>query len=390
MADTNRDAGPVHLRALAAVKQLMKTHRRFIGGTTVWLLIPFATLSFLPLVDSWYFSPAWFVLVNVLWIFLSVGASWTIPLWILRARLTAPTGIFILVVSVAAFLYFLDRFAWGYLRFDIGSNNSLLAALYLLIFVQQMNRTKIRMAIARIEELRKPCSSKSSNTPVDLPYELRQRAHEYRRGTRLSMVAIFTSLVGGAALFAGADAIATMNRRLLSSIADDLEHIKRVQDDAKPKLDQLYSSCVVDTTVPRSGASDCYDVVLYLRTLLEEKSSSIGMDELIRKVGSVSADYTQGIESREVISSLSTRVGSVLMIIFLVQIMAGIYRYGARMAAFYDSRADILSVGEITREDLVKLLSSFSVDFDRFPRPPVSELNDVIKRTVDAALKGRA
>jgi hypothetical protein len=45
-----------------------------------------------------------------------------------------------------------------------------------------------------------------------------------------------------------------------------------------------------------------------------------------------------------IIATMATRVGSVLLLVFLVQILVTTHRYASRMAAFFDARAGALEL----------------------------------------------
>jgi hypothetical protein len=85
---------------------------------------------------------------------------------------------------------------------------------------------------------------------------------------------------------------------------------------------------------------------------------------------------------RETIASLATRVGSVLFLLFLVQILVSLYRYNIRLASYYDARADALQLSrgsdgeEFAR--LVFVLSPDHVEFGR-SRSPTAELAQFVR-----------
>ena len=49
-------------------------------------------------------------------------------------------------------------------------------------------------------------------------------------------------------------------------------------------------------------------------------------------------------DSRYIIATAITRIGVVLVIIFLAQVLIGLYRYNTRLITFYNSRRDLLQV----------------------------------------------
>ena len=74
------------------------------------------------------------------------------------------------------------------------------------------------------------------------------------------------------------------------------------------------------------------------------------------------------------VSTVTTRVGIIVLLLFLVQILVPLYRYNMRLAAFYDARADAITLVENRPseqlETLVSLLSAEAIDFGKSPVPP--------------------
>lgn len=99
------------------------------------------------------------------------------------------------------------------------------------------------------------------------------------------------------------------------------------------------------------------------------------------------------------LQSILTRFGAVLVVLFLTQILVGLYRYSLRISAFYDSRADML---EIFRADADGVLSDFGVigeimspdnyDFGKSPNSPAGMAVGLAKEIARAGRKvdGRA
>ena len=105
------------------------------------------------------------------------------------------------------------------------------------------------------------------------------------------------------------------------------------------------------------------------------------IDALLLRIG---REHEADSAIRTILSSLATRIGSVFLIIFLVQILAGLYRYSARMAAHHDSRADILSLGGLAEPDTIALLGTADVDFGRAPRSPTADFKEIAVKALEA------
>ena len=78
------------------------------------------------------------------------------------------------------------------------------------------------------------------------------------------------------------------------------------------------------------------------------------------------------------ISTISTRLGSILLLIFLVQIFVSVYRYLKRMEFFYSSRSDalrLLESGDVKDlERIVSMISSDNISFGKLPSSPTNDL----------------
>lgn len=94
------------------------------------------------------------------------------------------------------------------------------------------------------------------------------------------------------------------------------------------------------------------------------------------------------------VSTISTRIGIVLLLVFLIQILVSLYRYGTRLAGAYDMQADALSMkGEMRELELDKLATFFAnqlVDFGNVPKAPSESLQQVLKDTLAAIRREEA
>ncbi|MGJ3242548.1 MAG: hypothetical protein ACFE0O_06290 [Opitutales bacterium] len=83
------------------------------------------------------------------------------------------------------------------------------------------------------------------------------------------------------------------------------------------------------------------------------------------------------------ISTLSTRIGALLILVFLVQILVSLYRYNIRLAAFFDARADALELSPGMNasdvESLIRVLSPENVDFGKSPASPTQHAVDLAR-----------
>ncbi len=82
------------------------------------------------------------------------------------------------------------------------------------------------------------------------------------------------------------------------------------------------------------------------------------------------------------VSLITTKFGVAVLLIFLVQILVTLYRYNARLASFYDARADALQiqfVNEDKMESIISLLAADSLEFTKAPSPLTHKIIDEIR-----------
>jgi len=89
------------------------------------------------------------------------------------------------------------------------------------------------------------------------------------------------------------------------------------------------------------------------------------------------------------ISTISTRLGSVLLLIFLVQILISVYRYSVRLQSYYNARADALLIANSTDanelQQIIAALSPEGIHFGKMPASPSEHVFNTIKETVSTA-----
>jgi hypothetical protein len=93
---------------------------------------------------------------------------------------------------------------------------------------------------------------------------------------------------------------------------------------------------------------------------------------------------------RNIVATAITRVGVVLIIVFLVQILMGLYRYNTRLSTYYASRKDIINIWSGNLADLPKLGALFAapkVDFGRDPRHPLEDIIRAVSENMPSIRK---
>jgi hypothetical protein len=92
-------------------------------------------------------------------------------------------------------------------------------------------------------------------------------------------------------------------------------------------------------------------------------------------------------QTRHLISTIATRVGAVLILVFLVQILITLYKYNTRLANYYEARADAIELsideqGNILDTQLSRLLAVLapdSITFEKDPEAPSQQAIEIVK-----------
>lgn len=80
------------------------------------------------------------------------------------------------------------------------------------------------------------------------------------------------------------------------------------------------------------------------------------------------------------IAASVTRISVIVIIVFLIQILIGLYRYNVRLATFYGSRKDLLLIsgGDLKKcQEAIMIFTPDQVDFGRVPKPMIQEVAGV-------------
>jgi hypothetical protein len=213
---------------------------------------------------------------------------------------------------------------------------------------------------------------------------LRERARRSRIAAMVVLVLVIISLVSGLGFFVFAGAIASREVRP----AAQADYIDLNEEFMRSRGLHMASPAVFSSTSPPGPISAISGEPGGIGSLTDKQR-----DEIISKVNklneqnqslwqAVQAFVSNSLATREAVASLSTRVGSIFILLFLVQILVSLYRYNIRLASYYDARADALQLASDTRSEeffkLVLILSPEHLEFGRF-RTPLNELAKYVR-----------
>jgi hypothetical protein len=186
---------------------------------------------------------------------------------------------------------------------------------------------------------------------------------------------ILGTLGAGIYVFATAD---QLSRSPVTSVADRLEDYGESVGRAIIAVENIASD---------SSESAVYNAVTNLRLTLTVQ------ENIIKSAQDVISSRADEVTASMTVSTLSTRVGIVLMILFLVQILVTMYRYNSRLAAHLEGRAVALQLASLQQNqqwqisELIALFSGDSVDFGKLPPTAIQSFADVVKHTATGVVK---
>lgn len=207
--------------------------------------------------------------------------------------------------------------------------------------------------------------------------QLRRRAKLIRLSSHIVLgIAIFSALAG-AYFFTMAD------QRASSSMIYELEArdlyaqslVSDIRDLEKKLLDPAISS----------------EKKEYISRNLNYSKNDL--ESFTASTRSIASGSSSGSDSdiRYLVTLIASKVGAVVLLLFLVRIFVHLYRYLLRLSAFYDARADCLQASSSdSAADLIEYLKFFSsdkLDFGKSPDSPVDQAIELSKDIISATSK---
>ncbi len=210
---------------------------------------------------------------------------------------------------------------------------------------------------------------------VDVAIEsLRQRVRKLTAYNQYILIFIAVLVIGGFALVASAGSLATIETidyfAQASAIQAGLGSDERALSAIASKMQDK----------DRSNADLVKELGLAEGNLAALRAS---VNELPKSI----PDAKEGRDAdrqRSAIAAIVIRITAGVLLGFLTQVILSVYRYNARLAAFYEARADALLVaGELdsgTLEKVAKLLFPERLDLDKIPESPSKQVVEMLKQ----------
>jgi hypothetical protein len=243
----------------------------------------------------------------------------------------------------------------------------------------------------------------SSDTPdVTKVYEnLRRRASRLRTKAARILTVIVGVLLSGITVFVTAGALANREtatsvdetrRATLASLLRERESLLGEQKRTTALLDNTRMTLLKEgtgqgpsgragqgplTRVLQEQIADLLDRIATLQKQIAELDTRANQLSI-----PASVSVPREAQLASLISAISTRIGAILLLIFLVQILVPLYRYTVKLSTHYDACADTLELAFVHGEQIehtkfVALLTALSpqvADFGAPPALPAAEL----------------
>ena len=239
--------------------------------------------------------------------------------------------------------------------------------------------------------------------------KLRVRAMRLKFASRVSLLLILISLMAGISIFIYADSFArndiryfveSESRNATEAVADSIIQSWLGNSRDKEQFENTISEILLayqkdqDKKVTEWQSKNAVNKIL--NAIKPELIKDLP-DDLVSKIESEYKKYRDLTEAKlsnnnsALISSVSTRIGSVFILLFLVQVLVSMYRYNTKLSAFYDARADVLEIvgkfESVPLEYISEMLSPDSLDFSKEGKGPADQAVELTKHLLSKSGK---
>ena len=195
---------------------------------------------------------------------------------------------------------------------------------------------------------------------------LRYRARGLHNAARFTLFLTFIAITAGLYIFTAAEQIASRDS------SNSLDQIVRMLETDRRNIN-------IGGNVVARDSSDAKEREWALETIKVANQRSATIEQILTNINQrMSKDNLFFF-----LTTLSTRIGSVLLLIFLVQILLSVYRYSIRLETYYEARADALMLyngsDEEQLERLVAALSPEKIEFGKSPASPTEHAVEAVK-----------
>lgn len=169
--------------------------------------------------------------------------------------------------------------------------------------------------------------------------------------------------------------------KIFNNLKDIYNNYIRVHNINKETYENLKTQYLESIKTVKSKISE-YEAAIDLmnKELFQQKYSNLNSnDQLI-------------LDSKQMIQTNITRFGTLILILFFVNILINLYRYTIRLSVYYDSRADSLlllhkNIDVTNYEKLVSTMNPHILDFGKNISYPTTQALELAKSTINKSSK---
>ena len=236
--------------------------------------------------------------------------------------------------------------------------------------------------------------------------EIRERVRRLRLRTTAILTTIGLALVGAAIIVVFAGSLTSIDATAVSNV----DKVKSDLSEEQRQLTRLLQLQSLLTQLQEARAGSRFSEIDKLERqisgpsfaslpthlagveqLIDREKEQIGkLDALLGLAWAKELQSERGYNDWKYITATAiTRVGVVLIIIYLVQILMGLYRYNMRLAAYYNAKHDVLTLWDgnsATLKRLDEIIGPPKVDFGKEPKHPLEDLLKAVGSKIGSAV----
>ena len=287
--------------------------------------------------------------------------------------------------DIAARDKIIERFRMRARRLRLSATLSLVLILvaigggmYLFVFAGEIASREANITLDRLSRSTETISTAVSEVQPDVE-EILARLSDVLQAL-VATLASTSDIIADVDLVAKGGALVSIQGPLDEKTADAFRVTSEQMSDLIATMNVTFSEVHAVTResagAVRSMSSEISAAMSSLTSVLQTLENDM-RDQINATFGDVlenAANQSDQVQTTLLVSTLSTRIGAMLLIIFLVQILVNLYRYSTRLASFYEGRADALEIAPSPSAagftELIHAISPDNLDFGKTPASP--------------------
>ena len=211
------------------------------------------------------------------------------------------------------------------------------------------------------------------NTIDSIKKKYENRVLSIRIMNFIIVLLIVCSTIVGMLIFVYAEDLAKTNtqyNRLLSDITERLLYSDRLNSDISGLFEKKTNEKLVNNQILNELKSTQESIQDYKQKLIDFKQKLTTVEDTKKSI------YV-------FISTITNKVGSILILYFFIQILISFYRYNSKLLISYESKLSIIFLDKNLQDkkykELEKIFTFNNIEFEKKDKAPVSEMMELLK-----------